>query len=71
MIYRSKGAAASFKWPENFLTVLVETTYTDKGSTEKGAAKIGLDDAVDYSYRVTAVNAAGVSPAAAIRVAAP
>ena len=71
VIYRSKGAGASFKWPENFLTVLVETTYTDKGSTEKGAAKIGLDDAVDYSYRVTAVNAAGVSPAATIRVAAP
>jgi hypothetical protein len=46
----------------------VETTYTDKGSTEKDAAKKGLDDGTDYSYQVTAVNAAGVSPASTVRV---
>jgi rhamnogalacturonan endolyase len=68
VIYRSKGSQASFQWPQNFLTALVETTYTDKGSTEKGAIKKGLDDGKDYSYQVTAVNAAGVSPASTVRV---
>ncbi len=70
VIYRATGAKPSFKWPENFLTVLVETTYTDKGSTEKKAAMKGLDDAMDYSYQVTAVNAAGISPPTSVRVTA-
>jgi rhamnogalacturonan endolyase len=68
VIYRSKGSDTAFQWPQNFLTALVETTYVDKGSTEKGAGKKGLDDTTDYSFQVTAVNAAGISPSATIRV---
>ena len=71
VIYRSTGAAAEFKWPDNFLTALVETTYTDQGNTEKNAKVKGLDNASDYSYQVTAVNAGGISPPTAVRVAAP
>ena len=70
VLYRSTGAVPSFKWPANFLTALVETTYTDKGSTEKGAARKGLDSTSDYSYQVTAVNAAGISPSATVHVPA-
>ena len=70
VIYRSTGSDRSFKWPENFLTVLVETTYIDKGNTEKGQAIKGLDNTRDYFYQVTAVNAAGVSSPATVRVAA-
>jgi fibronectin type 3 domain-containing protein len=71
VLYRTTGADTAFKWPDNFLTVLVETTYVDKGNTEKTAKVKGLDDTLDYSYRVTAVNAAGISPSTAVRVAAP
>lgn len=70
VLYRSTGADPSFQWPENFLTALVETTYTDKGSTGKGAAVKGLDNTLDYAYQVTAVNAAGISPSATVHVAA-
>jgi hypothetical protein len=70
VIYRLTGDDTTFKWPENFLTVLVETTYVDKGNTEKNAKVKGLDNTLDYSYRVTAVNAAGISPSATVRVAA-
>jgi len=71
VIYRTTGDGMTFKWPDNFLTVLVETTYIDKGNTEKTAKVKGLDNASDYSYRVTAVNAAGISPSTTVRVAAP
>jgi len=71
VIYRTPGAGARFQWPDNFLTALVETTYTDKGDTEKTAKVKGLDNTLDYSYRVTAVNAAGISPSTTVRVAAP
>ena len=70
VIYRSTGAVGAFQWPENFLTALVETTYVNKGSTEKNAAIKGLDNSIDYSYQVTAVNAAGISPSATVHVAA-
>jgi rhamnogalacturonan endolyase len=70
VIYRAKGSEKSFQWPANFLTVLVETTCVDKGSTEKKDAEKGLDDSIDYSYEVTAVNAAGVSPSATVHVPA-
>ena len=43
VIYRSTGGAAEFKWPANFLTALVETTYTDQGNTDKGAKVKGLE----------------------------
>ncbi len=68
VVYRSSGADASFRWPKDFLTTLVETTYTDKGNTEKSAKVKGLDKSIAYSYQVTAVNAGGVSPASVVRV---
>jgi len=70
VIYRSNGTTSEFKWPANFLTALGETTYTDQGNTDKGAKVKGLDDASDYSYQVTAVNAGGISPPTTVRVAA-
>ena len=70
VIYRSTKSDTSFKWPENFLTALVETTYVDKGNTEKNAKVKGLDNTLDYSYQVTAVNAAGISSPATVRVVA-
>jgi rhamnogalacturonan endolyase len=70
VIYRSTGTDTTFKWPDNFLTALVETTYSDKGNTEKNAKVKGLDGGTDYSYQVTAVNSAGVSPLATVRVPA-
>jgi fibronectin type 3 domain-containing protein len=70
VIYRSTGAVSEFKWPANFLTALVETTYTDQGNTDKGAKVKGLDNASDYSYQVTAVNAGGISPPTTVHVAA-
>jgi rhamnogalacturonan endolyase len=71
VIYRAGGTEASFSWPKNFLTTLVETTYTDKGNTEKNAKVKGLDRSTAYSYQVTAVNAGGVSPPAVVQVPAP
>jgi rhamnogalacturonan endolyase len=70
VIYRSTGGAAEFKWPADFLTALVETTYTDQGNTEKNAKVKGLENTSDYSYQVTAVNAGGISPPTTVRVAA-
>lgn len=70
VIYRSTGGASEFKWPVNFLTALVETTYTDQGITEKNAKVKGLDNTSDYSYQVTAVNAGGVSPPTTVHVTA-
>jgi rhamnogalacturonan endolyase len=69
VIYRATGANTTFNWPDNFLTALVETTYVDKGNTEKNAKVKGLDKTLDYSYRVTAVNAGGISPSVTVRVA--
>jgi rhamnogalacturonan endolyase len=70
VIYRSTAADPSFPWPANFLTALVETTYTDQGNTDKNAKVKGLGVSADYSYQVTAVNAGGVSPSATVHVAA-
>ncbi|HET6251029.1 MAG TPA: polysaccharide lyase family protein [Tepidisphaeraceae bacterium] len=70
VIYRSSGPAATFTWPDHYLTELVETTYIDKGVTEKSAPVKGLDASKDYDYQVSAVNAAGVSPPATIHVPA-
>ncbi len=68
VIYRSDGAEAAFEWPKNFLTTLVETSFTDKGNTEKGAKVKGLDKSADYTYQVTAVNSGGISPPAVVHV---
>jgi hypothetical protein len=70
VIYRSIGPGASFQWPSNFLTALVETVYTDQGNTDRGTKRKGLDSGKDYSYRVTAVNAGGISPPATVHVPA-
>ena len=71
VIYRTSGTETSFSWPKNFLTTLVETTYTDKGNTEKKAKVKGLNSSTAYSYQVTAVNAGGVSPPAVVQIPAP
>jgi rhamnogalacturonan endolyase len=70
VIYRTTGADQPFAWPANFLTALGETTYVDKGVTEKNAKVTGLDSTIDYSYQVTAVNSAGISAPVTVHVAA-
>lgn len=57
VIYRS-NQADSFKWPANFLTTQVETTYTDQDTT--------LSKSNVYYYRVTPVNIAGISASASV-----
>jgi rhamnogalacturonan endolyase len=69
VIYRIAGDGDTFQWPANFLTSLVETTYTDQGNTEKNAKVKGLNKGATYSYQVTAVNAAGISPPSSVQVA--
>lgn len=71
VIYRSTRPDGQFRWPDDFLTALVETTYTDKNSEKRDAKKSEkmLTPASDFYYQVTAVNAGGVSPSATIRVA--
>ena len=70
VIYRSLKSDKSFAWPADFLTALVETTYFDKGDTDKNAKVKGLNASSDYYYQVTAVNAGGISPSTTIHVAA-
>ena len=70
VVYRSLKSDKSFVWPAGFLTALVETTYFDKGDTDKNAKVKGLNASSDYYYQVTAVNAGGISPSTTIRVAA-
>lgn len=72
VIYRSTQAGDNFRWPEDFVTTIVETTYTDKNSDKKNAkpAEKALKLSNDYYYRVTAVNAGGISPSAAVHVPA-
>lgn len=71
VIYRTTGNSDEFKWPTNFLTALVSTTYTDQGNTDKSAKVKGLDKTTSYSYQVTAVNAGDISPSTTIRVEVP
>ncbi len=72
VVYRSPRPDGQFRWPEDFVTTLVETTYTDKNSDKKDAKKADkpLVPGADYSYQVTAVNVAGVSPSATVHVEA-
>ena len=70
VIYRSTNSNPSFAWPAEFLTALVETTYFDKGDTEKNAKVKGLNTETDYYYQVTAVNPAGISLSATVQVTA-
>ena len=39
VIYRSTRSDGQFHWPKDFLTTVVETTYTDKNDEKKGAKK--------------------------------
>ena len=68
VIFRSSDATPSFTWPDHYLASIVETTYVDKGVTEKTALVKGLDPTKDYDYQVTAVNAVGISPPAVVHV---
>lgn len=68
VIYRTIGSDVSFDWPADFLTALLETTYTDQGNTDRRAKVQGLDADTEYGYRITAVNAAGISPSTTVRI---
>ncbi len=69
-IYRSTRPDGQFRWPEDFVTTLVETTYTDRNNPKRANQKEDdhLKLGVDYYYQVTAVNAAGVSPSVSVHV---
>ena len=54
-------SSTNLSGPYAYLDNITETTYTDSGQ----------DPATTYYYRVTAVNAAGVSPNASVSVTAP
>ena len=70
VIYRSTTPNPSFSWPADFLSALLETTYFDKGNTDKNAKVKGLNSGSDYYYQVTAVNAGGISPPTTVQVTA-
>jgi fibronectin type 3 domain-containing protein len=65
VIYRST-TAGEFKFPDNFVTALMETTYTDANRAPRKGQKTDdhLQAGQQYYYQVTAVNAAGISPSA-------
>jgi fibronectin type 3 domain-containing protein len=71
VIYRSTKADGVFRWPEDFLTTVGSTIYVDQDEKKppKDPNK-ALSPARDYDYRVSAVNAAGISPPATVRVKA-
>ena len=72
VIYRSNHGE-HFAWPDDFVTPLLETTWTDTNRAKKANEKKGddhMDPAKDYYYQVTAINASGVSPPAVTHVAA-
>jgi hypothetical protein len=71
VIYRSTQPDGPFRWPEDFVTTIVSTTYTDKNDEKKppkDKSKI-LSPDKDYYYRVTAVNVGGISPPAICHIA--
>ena len=65
VLYRST-TQGQFKFPDDFVTAIIETTYTDANHPprkgEPGDAHLKSDQ--DYYYQVTAVNAGGIYPAA-------
>ena len=70
VIYRS-NQENQFQWPDNFVTPLLETTWTDTNRGKKKNEKKGddhIDPAKDYYYRVTAINAGGISPSSMVHV---
>jgi rhamnogalacturonan endolyase len=70
VIYRNGTSGDAFSWPGDFHCALVETTWFDKGDTRKAAKVKGLDPSKAYYYRVTPVNAGGISQSAVIQVPA-
>jgi hypothetical protein len=70
VIYRSTADEPLFSWPADFRTALLETTFFDQGDTDKRAKVKGLDPATAYTFRVSAVNAGGVSPPTTVRIPA-
>ena len=72
VIYRS-NQGEHFAWPDNFVTPLLETTWTDVNKGKKPNEKKGddhMDPAKDYYYQVTAINSGGISPPAVTHIAA-
>ena len=65
VLYRST-TQGDFKFPHDFVTTLVETTYTDTNRAPRKGQKTDdhLQSGQAYFYQVTAVNAGGISPAA-------
>ncbi len=70
VLYRSTRPDGQFRWPEDFVTTLVETTYTDRNNPKRANQKEDdhIKPGTDYYYQVTAVNAAGVSPSTSVHV---
>ncbi len=72
VIYRSTEGE-KFVWPTNYVTSLLETTWTDTNKAKKKNQKKGddhMDASKDYYYQVTAINAGGVSPPVTTHIAA-
>ncbi len=70
VIYRSMNGP-QFKWPENFVTTMLETTWTDSNHAKKKNEKKAddhIDPSKNYDYQVTAINAGGVSPSVTAHV---
>ena len=70
VLYRSTNPDGPFRWPEDFTTTVPTATYTDQNDDKKppkDSAKI-LDPGKGYYYRITAVNAGGISPSATVHV---
>lgn len=63
--------ADQFKWPDNFVIPLLETTWTDNNKGKKNNERIAdnhIDPKKDYYYQVTAINAGGISAPSTVHV---
>ena len=70
VVYRSANPDGPFRWPEDFATTVSSATYTDQNDDKKppkDSAKI-LDPGKGCYYRITAVNAGGISPSTTVYV---
>jgi rhamnogalacturonan endolyase len=71
VVYRSAQDAGTFNFPADFVTALVETTYTDRNKPPKKGSRNAdthLLPSSGYTYQVTAVNSGGISPPATVDV---
>ena len=73
VVYRSSKNDGTYTFPADFVTALMETTYTDRNKAPKRGSR-NVDDHLQPSssntYQVTAVNSGGISPPATIEVPA-